>query len=53
MSSDYKKSDVIKELIKENNYEKDRILFIDDRIKHIEDVSEIGVKCLIANEVKE
>ena len=51
VSSDYKKSDVIKEIINFNNYSKDKILFIDDKSSHIDDVSQLGIKCLLVDEI--
>ena len=51
VSSDYKKSDVIKEIIDFNNYSKDKILFIDDKSSHIDDVSQLGIKCLLVDEI--
>lgn len=52
VSSDYKKSDVIKEIITCNNYLKDKIIFIDDKSMHIDDVSQLGIKCLLVDEIK-
>lgn len=52
VSSDYKKSDVIKEIIDFHNYSKDKILFIDDKSSHIDDVSQLGIKCLLVDEIK-
>ena len=51
VSSDYKKSDVIKAIIDFNNYSKDKILFIDDKSSHIDDVSQLGIKCLLVDEI--
>lgn len=51
VSSDYKKSDVIKEIINFNNYSKDKILFIDDKSSHIDDVRQLGIKCLLVDEI--
>lgn len=51
VSSDYKKSDVIKEIIDFNNYSKDKILFIDDKSSHIDDVSQLGINCLLVDEI--
>ena len=52
VSSDYKKSDVIKEIITCNNYSKDKIIFIDDKSLHVNDVSQLGIKCLLVDEIK-
>lgn len=52
ISSDYKKSDAISEIINKHNYKKDKILFIDDKISHIEDVSKLGIKSILVEDVK-
>lgn len=51
VSSDYKKSEVIKEIINKNNYNKNDIIFIDDKISHIQDVSELGIKNILVNDI--
>ena len=52
VSSDYKKSDVIKEIITYNHYSKEKILFIDDKRSHVNDVSQLGIKCLLVDEIE-
>jgi len=51
ISSDYKKSEAIKEIINEKNYEKDKILFIDDNILHVNDVGQLGIRSILADDI--
>ena len=52
ISSDYKKSEAILEIINKHNYNKNEILFIDDKISHIEDVSQLGIKSILVDDIK-
>lgn len=52
ISSEHKKSEAILEIINKNNYEKDKILFIDDKISHIKDVNELGIKSILTKDIK-
>lgn len=52
ISSDYKKSEAILEIIKKNNYKKNEVLFIDDKISHINDVNKLGVKSILTDNIK-
>ena len=42
---------MIKAIVDFNNYSKDKILFIDDKSSHIDDVSQLGIKCLLVDEI--
>lgn len=52
ISGDHKKSEVISAIIAQNNYDKDKIIFIDDKKKHIEDVTMLGIKTILVENVK-
>lgn len=52
ISSDYKKSEAIVEIINNYNYDKNKILFIDDKISHIRDVSQIGIRSILVEDLK-
>lgn len=52
ISSDYKKSEAILEIIKKNNYKKNEVLFIDDKISHINDVNKLGIKSILTDNIK-
>lgn len=51
ISSDYKKSEAILAIINKNNYKKSEILFIDDKISHINDVSKLGIKSVLTKNI--
>lgn len=52
ISSDYKKSEAILEILNKYNYEKDKIIFIDDKISHVEDVSSLGIKSILVDDIR-
>lgn len=52
ISSDYKKSDVICEIINKCNYDKNKIVFIDDKLSHVEDVRSLGIKSILVKDIK-
>lgn len=52
ISSDYKKSEAISEIINKYNYDKNKMLFVDDKISHIEDVSKLGIRCVLVDDIK-
>ena len=52
ISNDYKKSDAILEIMNKYNYDKNAILFIDDKISHIKDVSQLGIKSILVKDIK-
>lgn len=52
ISSDYKKSDVIKEIINKYNYDKNKIAFIDDKLSYVEDVSSLGIASILVKDIK-
>lgn len=52
ISSDYKKSEAISEIINKYNYDKNQILFIDDKLSHIEDVRRIGIRSVLVEDIK-
>lgn len=52
ISGEHKKSEAILEIINKNNYEKDKILFIDDKISHIKDVNELGINSILTKDIK-
>lgn len=51
ISSDYKKSEAIQEIINKYRYDKSKILFIDDKNSHIKDVSELGIKSILVEDL--
>lgn len=51
ISSEYKKSEAIIEIINKNNYDKSKMLFIDDKISHINDVSELGIRSILVADI--
>lgn len=51
ISSDYKKSEVIKEIMNKNNYNKNEMIFIDDKVAHIKDVNELGIKSVLVDDI--
>lgn len=51
ISSDYKKSEAISEIITKYNYDKSQILFIDDKVSHIEDVNKLGITSILAQNI--
>ncbi len=51
ISGDHKKSEVIREIMNKNNYNKNEIIFIDDKVVHIKDVSELGIKCVLVDDL--
>ena len=52
ISSDYKKSEVILEILNKYNYDKSKVIFIDDKISHVEDVKQLGIKCVLVDDLK-
>ena len=52
ISGDHKKSEVISAIINKNNYNKNKIIFIDDKKKHIDDVGKLGIKTILVEEIK-
>lgn len=52
ISSDHKKSEAILAIIDNNNYKKNEILFIDDKIYHINDVNKLGIKSILTQNIK-
>lgn len=51
ISSEHKKSEAIEAIINKNNYDKNKMVFIDDKIKHIEDVRSLGIKTILVDNV--
>lgn len=51
ISGDYKKSEVVMEIMNNNNYNKNEIIFIDDKVAHIKDVSELGIKSVLVDDI--
>lgn len=51
ISSDYKKSEAISEIMDTYKYDKDEILFIDDKISHIEDVNTLGITSILVEDI--
>ena len=51
VSTDYKKSEAILEIINKYNYDKNEILFIDDKKSHVEDVANIGIRSVLVEEI--
>lgn len=52
ISSDYRKSEAILEIINKHNYDRNKILFIDDKPLHIEDVSQLGIRSILVDDIK-
>lgn len=52
ISSDYKKSEVILEIINKYNYDKNKIIFIDDKSSHVKDVSSIGIRSILVEDLE-
>lgn len=52
ISTDYKKSEAILEIINRYNYDKNKIIFIDDKPLHIEDVTKIGITSILVEDIK-
>lgn len=53
ISSDYKKSEAITEIINQYNYDKEKMIFIDDKRQHIDDVSKLGIKSILVQDIKD
>lgn len=52
ISSDYRKSEAVLEIINKYNYDIEKMIFIDDKVSHIEDVKQLGVKSILVDDVK-
>lgn len=52
VSSDYKKSEAIFEIINKHNYDRNKMLFIDDKPSHIGDVSQLGIRSILVDDIK-
>lgn len=52
ISSDYKKSEVILEIINKYNYDKNKMIFIDDKLSHVKDVSSIGIRSILVEDLE-
>ena len=51
ISSDYKKSEAIYGIMNTYHYDKDEILFIDDKISHIRDVNNLGIRSVLVEDI--
>ena len=53
ISSDYKKSEAITEIINKYSYNKSQMVFIDDKKQHVDDVSKLGIKSILVDNIKD
>lgn len=51
ISGEHKKSEAVQAIIEKNNYNKEKIVFIDDKMSHINDVSNLGIRCILVEEI--
>lgn len=52
ISENHKKSEAIEAIINKNNYDKNKIVFIDDKKSHVEDVSMLNIKTILVEDIK-
>ncbi len=52
ISGEHKKSEAVSAIISKNNYDKNKIIFIDDKKSHIKDVSSLGIKTILVDDIK-